>query len=1236
MRSFLSSRPSSSRRDRHRRLFFQRPLFRCLFLFLLAAAAVSADQSIPLLSECPTGDSTVYLLQHNSSIASGTVPLRSLPILGGFLECTELCSAANNCVGVRYTQQAGASGGGQCQLVGQKSPAGGAASEFGDEAAAAARTVTKNCVKSERICSSPFHFDVHEQKILVGFAREVVAAESIQRCLSACLNAFDTFGFECESVMFYPVDAECILNTEDRLDRPDLFVDEHEDTVIYLDNNCAGSQCYAPYVTQYVAVEGRQLTDELDHSFEGFELSECEELCTQRLSVTANDFNCKAFMYSNQTRTCVLSDERSRPLGRANLTEVPGWTYFEKKCFASPRTCRNVPSFTRVPQMLLVGFASFVMENVPSVTMCLDQCTNPPPETGQNFGCKSVMYYYNEQECILNAESRHSKPDLFIPEEDDFVVDYFDINCRLETEQCISEGVRSPKIVRTLNAALPEGDGAIHVVETVQANVKECAQKCAAHSPDKCRSFNYDKSSGICNLLYLDGRGSLRPEPKAQVDLYDLHCLESTPEGQSVGCVDAEGAAFSRHLYSQWVGGESNKELHSVPLSKCLNLCAGAVQRCEGLNYNRRNGTCELIEQLRASPGATERSDHIDFYQNVCALKEVQSEESSAANVPKSKVLLGTSDGKEGKKSGLNKNGTLSKKPTIKADGLRKGPAKSAAESEGAKATAAEVSEADIESKAFGVPSAPKDKDQQPPQPPPAKAAESIEGNGGFSVANQGPDPNQLPSPIQIAASEVHTICNYEGISVQVKHSEPFSGVMFVKNKYDTCRVEVEAKDSVTLVLGLPANFGMKPITLTSPEGNSHRRPKAHSQKSLSADRNNGTSLERTGGGEEVLESTLVELDEQQRQKHKNKRHRRQSQRDCGLVDMDNGTYKTVVVVQTNNLGIPGLVTSMDQLYEISCNYSSMLGGKVIAAANLSLQGPQPSLIQPRGKIELGNPVLMQMMPMREARSEEAAGKPSGTELREPLLQAKLGDILELRWELMAMDDELDFFVKDCYAEPGITPPKGVAVPKSAVEKLQLVHGGCPTPAVAQKLIPNPIKMLSSSVKVVHMQAFRFDSSPTVRLTCHLELCKGDCKPVNCRMVDGTKDSWGRKKRESPDNGVTEFETRRFKVPRFAQATTSLTIVDPLQKLNEPVPNPFQAHSSLSRLAAGEIDTAAGNLTDLAEDSLGDEPSEVEAELCMHKWTLGGVLGTLLALIVVQAAVVAKYMAKRLVGRTRK
>lgn len=34
--------------------------------------------------------------------------------------------------------------------------------------------------QSERVCASPFHFDIHEQKILVGFAREVVPADTIQ------------------------------------------------------------------------------------------------------------------------------------------------------------------------------------------------------------------------------------------------------------------------------------------------------------------------------------------------------------------------------------------------------------------------------------------------------------------------------------------------------------------------------------------------------------------------------------------------------------------------------------------------------------------------------------------------------------------------------------------------------------------------------------------------------------------------------------------------------------------------------------------------------------------------------------------------------------------------------------------------------------------------------------------------------------------------------------------------
>ncbi len=36
------------------------------------------------------------------------------------------------------------------------------------------------------------------------------------------------------------------------------------------------------------------------------------------------------------------------------------------------------------------------------------------------------------------------------------------------------------------------------------------------------------------------------------------------------------------------------------------------------------------------------------------------------------------------------------------------------------------------------------------------------------------------------------------------------------------------------------------------------------------------------------------------------------------------------------------------------------------------------------------------------------------------------GDILELRWEMMALDDQLDFFVSDCVAQKGGTVCKVV------------------------------------------------------------------------------------------------------------------------------------------------------------------------------------------------------------------
>ncbi|PIO70567.1 PAN domain protein [Teladorsagia circumcincta] len=753
----------------------------------------------------------------------------------------------SDCVGVEFIS-------GNCKVfgAGKEQPTPGA------------KVLMKNCVKSERVCSSPFHFDLFEQKILVGFAREVVPAESIQVCMSACLNSFDTFGFECESAMFYPVDQECILNTEDRLDRPDLFADEAEDQVIYMDNNCAGSQCYAPYITQYIAVEGKQLENELDRII-NVDVDSCQSLCTQRLSLTVNDFNCKSFMYNNVSRTCILSDERSKPLGRGTLIKTEGFTYYEKKCFASPNTCRNIPSFTRVPQMILVGFAAFVMENVPSVTMCLDQCTNPPPETGDNFECKSVMYYYNEQECILNAETRHSKPDLFIPEGDEFQVDYFDITCHLKPEKCPA-GTHL-KAIRTVNAALPEGEGDLHVLKAAAKGVKECF----GTSPDKCRSFNYDKQAGTCNLLYLDSMATLRPQIRQGTDLYDLRCLADMPLVEGDCSINKDDALFSRYLHTKQ-RGIASKTYKVVSLNSCLEVCAGnptdrfqlSVYSCAGVNYNRRVGQCDIFDAI---DGEADVNEHVDFYKNLCVIKETDSGVSAAANVPpQTHRMSGTVTNKK-KDSRGELLATKKVKPSIREH----------------------------------------EQHRRKPE----------------ATLPIGP-------PVSIPPNAIHTICNYEGIKL-------------------------------------------------------------------------------------------------------------------------NGTYKTTVVIQTNNLGIPGLVTSMDQLYEVSCDYSSMLGGKVQAGYNMTVLGPEPNLIQPRGKIELGNPVFMQLAFANSM-----------------ILQAKLGDILELRWEIMAMDDELDFFVKDCFAEPGVGA--------KAEEKLQLIQGGVPKHARATTsiVIIDPLQQVQEPVSLARASAIDF------------------------------------------------------------------------------------------------------------------------------------------------------------------
>jgi len=100
------------------------------------------------------------------------------------------------------------------------------------------------CFPSELVANCPDIFEEDPQKILVGFARQVVDAGSYEECFGHCLNSQTEYGFQCKSGMFYYQDQKqnCILNIESKDTHPDVFTDENEDQVTYFQPGCGGGK----------------------------------------------------------------------------------------------------------------------------------------------------------------------------------------------------------------------------------------------------------------------------------------------------------------------------------------------------------------------------------------------------------------------------------------------------------------------------------------------------------------------------------------------------------------------------------------------------------------------------------------------------------------------------------------------------------------------------------------------------------------------------------------------------------------------------------------------------------------------------------------------------------------------------------------------------------------------------------------------------------------------------------
>ncbi|VDN60373.1 unnamed protein product [Dracunculus medinensis] len=180
-----------------------------------------------------------------------------------------------------------------------------------------------------------------------------------------------------------------------------------------------GHQCNSQYLTTYTRSEGYTSDEEARTVFEGITLSQCADRCKAFSE-------CQSFDYDSSSLLCELKTKSAEPLGSSKLlyTNRATTAFFQKLCLTTSFRCPSPFLFERFPQHILVGNAFEVIVNI-SLTECLSFCL----KKNLVFYLRSVMFFYQTHECILNHDSRIISPHLFSNETTGKIVDYFDNIC---------------------------------------------------------------------------------------------------------------------------------------------------------------------------------------------------------------------------------------------------------------------------------------------------------------------------------------------------------------------------------------------------------------------------------------------------------------------------------------------------------------------------------------------------------------------------------------------------------------------------------------------------------------------------------------------------------------------------------------------------------------------------------------------------------------------------------------
>ncbi|CAJ0564058.1 unnamed protein product, partial [Mesorhabditis spiculigera] len=365
----------------------------------------------------------------------------------------------------------------------------------------------------------------------------------------------------------------------------------------------AASLCTGKNTTTFMRSEGMKLMEFPTNTIKDSTLNECAQACVNQTKGTL----CSSFEYDPAAQECSMHPENGQPFGASVLAKGTGAvSFFQHVCVEEDFLCSSPYAFERFPQQILIGYAMEVQQTG-GLSECLSLCL--ASDSRLNVPCKSVMYYYETGECIINRETRNEHPEMFAAAPFDAIVDYFENNCH--NTDC-RDGSAMHWIRAEEFSISPKKD----VIVEAESHY-ECRQICEKNlvSGEKfpCRAFVHSSAKKECHLSAESGFSRRIRQtdlsPISGGEYFEKYCLKS-----EFIC----GEAAFEQVANKKLNGSSFVE-RSPSLRKCLEHCLNQGEKCASVSYDYEKEECWSSPDSRFTNAPLfDTVEGVDYFDKLC------------------------------------------------------------------------------------------------------------------------------------------------------------------------------------------------------------------------------------------------------------------------------------------------------------------------------------------------------------------------------------------------------------------------------------------------------------------------------------------------------------------------------------------------------------------------------------------------------------------------------------------